>query len=265
MPRNHLWAQPFKTSGWTGYWPQPGVKTNDIPMPTMNINDNGTRPIQIYGIHRGYASGVSPIWQGIYYQGVETQGNRWFANSGGVMAFFIRGGSGTMYFGRDEPAGRVVIDENGGGTWNGTLAGSLDYCGVPSRPGISAALQANKRDIRVTVTASTDDGGCGVTEYRVQAAVNGGSYGTDRVGGSTTYTNLTMGNTYAFRASALNGAGRSQWNYTGWIEIPLIGGKRYTGSAFATINSAKRFNGTAWVDLSTRKRYTGSAWTDITN
>ena len=268
MARTHVWAQPYKTSGWTGYWGQPGVKTNDIPMPTMNYNDtNSQRPIAIYGIARGYASGVSPIWQGIYYRGVETQGSRWFDQSGGVFAFFIRGGAGTMYFGRDEGAGRIVIDENDGGTWGGTLAGQLDYAGVPSYPSISAVLQSNKRGVTVTIGASGDDGGSSLTEYRTQYSFDGSAWGGDRVnaGYVINFDNLIMGATYRFRTSSANGVGRSQWNYSGYITIPLIGGRRYSGSAFDSVLNAKRYTGTAWVDLVTRKRYTGSAWTDIVN
>jgi len=266
MAGNFLWGQPFNTNGYNGYWPNPGVKTDGIGMPTARLDFYGARPIYIGNIYRGYAAGPGSIWQGIYYQGVETQGGYVFPSSGGPFTFFIRGSAGTLRFGRDQPAGRQVIAENDGYTWDGTLAGSLDWAEVPTPPqGVNIIYDPATKMLNPVMGASADNGGSGIGSYWREYQVNGGTW----VGYGESYASLipaTPGATYRARYWARNGVGNSEPAYTPFVTIPYSGGRRMTGpSASTPITTSKRHDGTAWVDLVTRKRHNGSAWVDISN
>jgi hypothetical protein len=262
----YKWGDPEVTSGFNGPWSNPGVKTNDIPMPSFRLSRNGLRPFYMGGIRRGYASGPASISHGIFYAGVETAGNRKFNNSGGVMAFFIRGSSGTLYFGRDLGMGNTVISENSGFTWPGTLAGEFDFAEVPTAPtNAIALLGADKKTISFTITASINNGGSAISTYLRETSVNGGPYAGSTTAWHDTFVGIP-GNSYRFRFWARNGVGDSQDAYTATVVVPKAGGRRMTGPSSSTpITIAKRFNGSSWVDLSTRKIYKGSAFTDLTN
>jgi hypothetical protein len=266
MP-NHLWGQPFNTNGYNGYWPNPGVKTDGIPMPTARLDVLGNRPIFVGTIYRGYAAGPASIWHGIYYAGVETQGNHQFGGSGGDLTFFIRGSAGTLRFGRDEGAGRSVLSENEAFAWGGTLAGSMDWAQVPTIPLIpnSQGGQGNRYLFFGPGWSVADNGGSNVHSIIRQMAIDGGGWGYDTTNWAGTFEG-TPGHAYTFRFSAVNSVGYSEWSYTPTYYIPYSGGRRMTGPAASTpLTISKRFNGTSWVDLTTRKRHTGSGFADIGN
>lgn len=266
MP-NHQWGQPFNTNGFNGYWPNPGVKTDGIPMPTTRLDINGNRPIFVGSIYRGYAAGPASIWHGIYYAGVETQGNYQFGVSGGDLTFFIRGSAGTLRFGRDEGAGRSVQSENEAFAWGGTLAGSLDWAQVSTQPNIPQVQSGpGNRYIQFPYGWTTvDQGGSNVHTIIRQMSVDGGGWGYDTTNWAGTFEG-SPGHTYRFRFTAVNSVGYSEWSYTPNFFIPYSGGRRMTGPAASTpLTISRRLTASGWVDLTIRKRLTATGWVDISN
>lgn len=152
------------------------------------------------------------------------------------------------------------VSSEGNGAWSPS---KVSY-GVPSVPSTIATART-ARDVTVTVGAPSTNGGTVVTGYFVQYSTNSGStWSTAQAmtGQAYTYTNLTAGLTYRFRAYAVNATGNSAYTTAPDLFVPA-GGKRYNGSAWNSTTTAKRFNGTAWVDLTIAKRFNGTAWVDL--
>lgn len=263
---NYHWNGVDNSNGYNGWWPNPGVKTDGIPMPVFRQGRAGN-PFRLGAVHRDYAAGPGSIWQGIYYAGVETQGHTTFGGSGGQFTFFIRGSSGTLQFGRCVGCGRTVQSENEAFAWGGTLAGSFDWVESPTAPqAFSATLQADQRTINFSAVGSADGGGTGIFAYVRQMQVNGGAWHDQRTDWGTPFVG-TPGNSYRFELWAHNNSAlESLSTYTAVINVPYAGGRRATGPTTTTpLTTSKRFNGSAWVDLTTKKRYNGSAFVDISN
>lgn len=262
MP-HHNWADVTNSNGYNGYWPNPGVRTNSLLMPTTRPNRLGDRPIRIGTIYRDFASGPGSIWQGIFYQGVETLGEYLFPTSGGAFDFFIRGSAGTLQFGRCEPCGNTVQSENQVFSWNGMLAGALDYAQVSTEPWITHYQSGDK--FYFTDWDVADNGGSGIINILREVSIDGGSYGGMTTGWGSTY-NGEPGKSYRFRFTARNSVGDSEWWYTPVYWVEHSGGRRMTGAASSTpLTIARRRSGSTWVDLTTRKRHNGTSFVDISN
>ena len=81
---------------------------------------------------------------------------------------------------------------------------------------------------------------------------------------SYTYQNLTAGQTYTFRVSALNAVGASVASVSSSVLVTAAG-RRYDESlGWTNINNAMRYNGSAWTPITTVKRYDGTDWVDLT-
>jgi len=261
------WAGVDNTNGFNGYWPNPGVKTDGIPMPATRVGRGGAQPIYIGSIYRDFGTGPASVWQGIYYQGYESQGGLGpLGSSGGTFTFFIRGSAGTLQFGRCTGCGRSVQSENEAFSWGGTLAGALDYAEVPTAPqDADAYLDTTTGVFSFGLAGSASDGGSGLTAYIRQMSVNGGAYGSATTSWNSTVQGV-QGNTYQFEFWARNGVGDSLSIYTAPQTVPYRGGRRMTGpSASTPLQTTKRFNGSSWVDLTTRKRHNGASFVEISN
>lgn len=152
-----------------------------------------------------------------------------------------------------------AVSSEGAGAWSPTATAP----GIPSAPA-SITLSRTARNVTVSVGASATNGGSPITGYFVQYSSDGGStFSTaqETTAGSFTFTNLTAGLTYTFRALATNNVGNSTTVSTS-IFVPA-GGRRFDGTAWASTATAKRFDGSTFVDLSIAKRFNGTAWADL--
>ena len=154
----------------------------------------------------------------------------------------------------------AATNSEGYGPWSasGTSAG------VPSAP-ISISTTRTARDVLVSIGSSSSNGGSPITGYYVQYSSNSGSTWSSAqlvTGGSYTYTGLTAGLTYRFRAYATNAVGSSAFATATDLFVPA-GGKKWDGSVWASTTTAKRWDGSAWADLVTAKRWNGSSWVDL--
>lgn len=153
-----------------------------------------------------------------------------------------------------------AISAEGNGSWSSS---GTSY-GVPSAPA-SVTASRTARDVTVTVGASATNGGSVVTGSYVQYSTNSGATWSTAVattGNAYTFTGLTAGLTYRFRAYATNVTGSSAFATSSDLFVPA-GGKKWDGSVWTSTTIAKRWDGTAWADLSTAKRWNGSSWVDL--
>ena len=141
------------------------------------------------------------------------------------------------------------------------------YSRIPATPSsVSGTVNANKT-ITVNVAAITDPGGnpAITTTYNAQYSVDGGGYTATQssTGTAFTFSGLTPGKTYTFRAYTNNDAGQSaSFAYSSPVFLPS-GGKRFDGSSYISTQTAKRFDGSAWQTIVTAKRYDGSSWVNL--
>lgn len=234
------------------------VFTPGIPFPTMNLALNGHRPVIIYGIYLAYVSGGSGNYGSCTYQGATTAGPYLFPDSGGTIQMELRHGSGTTYFGLNGWAQTTYDSGDGSPFVGGGLSGNIQYAGVPSAPPIAVATVSG-RTVSITVYASTDDGGAGISSYTVQYSTDGGStWGGTVYGGSCTYNNLPPGD-YIFRAYAGNEVGASAASITEVVRV-RSGGKVRVDGAWVDGLAKVRVAG-VWKDATVKVRESG-AWHD---
>lgn len=143
----------------------------------------------------------------------------------------------------------------------GSYGASGFIAGVPTAPS-AINLVRNARNVTVSISASTSNGGATITSYTVEYN-DGSGWGNAQniTSGSYTYTNLPAGKTYQFRTWATNSTGNS--GYTSFSIFVPAGGKRWDGSSFVSTSTAKRWDGSAWVDVLTAKRWDGATWVDL--
>lgn len=177
------------------------VGSNVGGYPTGNLNLSGGRPVAINGITvNGSRSGGNNFLSVARVGGTAQVRINW--NTSFRLNF-------TRYIGN---GGSIIRGPGVGGTanWtNGGLQGNYVWSTVPTQPS-SISLSPSGTSIRVQAGTSSSNGGSGITRYRIQMSVNGGSYGTNRDTRDTTYTNLTPGNNYRFRVFSTNSNGDSQ-------------------------------------------------------
>lgn len=155
-----------------------------------------------------------------------------------------------------------AVDSEGVSGWSNVYGNSVT-AGVPTAPQAINAVRS-ARNVAINITGSASDGGSPITGYMV--AYNDGSGWSTPVamsGTDYTYTNLPAAKTYTFRVYAENSAGTSAYATTATGIYVAAGGKRWTGSAFASTTTAKRWNGSAWTDITNAKRWNGSSWIDL--
>ena len=151
---------------------------------------------------------------------------------------------------------------------------AINYDRRPAAP--STVTPVLNADRSITVTSNAVSSPAGTPTYYVasSASSDGGatwgafsSYITIPGNGlSYTYTlgSLPQGLTYRFRMYASNSDGNSGETISASSVFLPAGGRRWTGSAWASTQTARRWNGSSWVNLTTAKRWNGSSWVNLT-
>lgn len=219
--------------------------------PTGNINLSGSRVVINAGVSLNGSFGG-----GFTGAGADTSGNVFITSSGAFTTL-------TGY-----PGNGFNMVASTGFTWNGGFQGTFFWYTVAAPP-LACNVSKVNRDVTVTTTPSTDQGGESVDSYGIQyrSSSDGGlswsAWGnTQTTGGSYTYSNLTPGLTYQFRNYGNNAAGSSAATVSSNVFISA-GGRRWDGSTWTPTTTSKRWNGSSWVDLTISKRWNGSAWVDL--
>lgn len=152
---------------------------------------------------------------------------------------------------------------NSDGTSGYTYSTAVTIPTVPSAPALINVTSVAGLDMTVGISTSASNGGEPITGYTMEYNNGSGWTGsTPVVGNSVTYTNLTPGLNYQFRAYATNAIGNSAYATSATVFLSA-GGRRWTGSAWIPTATAKRWTGTAWVPLTTAKRWNGSTWVNL--
>ena len=158
---------------------------------------------------------------------------------------------------------------NSSNSWGaGAWSSSRFIAGIPSAPQSISATRSG-RNVTVTITGSSTNGGATITAYTVQRSDDSGATWTDAQNidsGSYTYVNLTAGKTYVFRAYATNSTGDSAVATSSSVFVSAYGKRVDATNAFVTINTGQRYDANGggagvpgWVSLSTSKKYADSA------
>jgi hypothetical protein len=157
---------------------------------------------------------------------------------------------------------KVLATDSEGSSAYSTTASII---GVPVAP---TAIAATRVGHDVIVLAGQSEGANPAIPYSAQYSTNGGLTWSTTVAmsgsgtGTYTYTNLPPALTYIFRVYSTNAIGNSAYTTSSGVFVPA-GGKRWTGSAWATATTVKRWDGSSWVDVSSAKRWNGSAWIEL--
>lgn len=120
---------------------------------------------------------------------------------------------------------------------------SVAIATVPSAPASVSGVRSG-RSVTVTVGASSSTGGDPITSYGIQYSNDGGSTWSAAVSADAnlqhTFTNLTTGTTYVFRAYATNDIGNSPTTSSAGIFISGYG-KRFVSTPItgATVNGSE--------------------------
>lgn len=179
--------------------------------PSGNVNADGNHVVNIESVALQGA-----ISAGHGYN-VQFQGNNNL-----VIYYNTDGGNGSLNFTRYLNNGGSISSSTGD-TWSGGgLWATVNWSTVPGAPSSFSATRTG-RSVRLSLGATPDDGGAGVSSYWVQYSTGGGAYGTtgDITSGSFTYNSLTPGATYSFRGFANNGNG-SGAPRTVSVTIPVL-------------------------------------------
>lgn len=263
MAKSYSWGSAVTNTSFSGY-PGDFCYRGGISWPTFRVAANGNRPAAIYSysavsLSNGYMT--------------SNYGSGTFGNLSGSFQERIYNTGGTMTFGRSSTDGGTITDNGDGGTWSGSIPGSLSYAEVPSAPQTPAASSVTPASATVTWTAPSDDGGASVTGYRVQRALDSGfttSVVNFTVGVVYTYsdTTVTPGTTYYYRVFAINsvatGASTTGPASTGVSVTVKAGGRRWDGSVEVSTAVAMRWDGSAEVPITTAVRWNGTAEVALT-
>lgn len=229
--------------------------------PGGRIDKNGNYPVLVTAINPHLASNVRTAT----VVGVGA-GSIYYSSGGGSSSVIIYGNPGTLNFRVAGSGGSQTYFSNGspGASYGGSLVGSFDWAYVNTAP---ASISVSKNALSVTVTVGVAGGSdaSSPSSYQVEYSKDGGAWtGTATADGSrqVTYSGLTPGSSYTFRAWANNNVGSSAVVTSSSVLITAWG-KRWNGSAWVDSVNAKRWNGSAWVDLTIAKRWNGSAWVDL--
>jgi len=109
----------------------------------------------------------------------------------------------------------------------GAWSASTFRAGVPSAPATISATRSGL-SVTVTITASATNGGAAVSAYTVERSTDGVTWTNPQniTSLSYTYTNLTPGLSYTFRAYATNSTGTSAYATSSSVFVSAYG-KRY--------------------------------------
>lgn len=261
MANTLTWGgNPDNTSGYTSG--SAYFQTSGLDWPDGNPDLGGTRRVYMYSCDADYMSGGTGAYARVTKDG-ETSGAAGWRSSGGSFNFRVGHTSGTQYVGRNTAASGSMVSSVDGRVFDGPICGSLSWATYPLAPR-SPQVTRTGRDVKITFSGPSSNGGATITRYEAQYSTNGGSTykGTKTTTtGSVTFEDLPPGS-YKFRIYAVNTLGAGADVETSTVVVPA-GGKRASGESFVSTQIARRWNGTAWVDLTTAKRYAGTAFTDL--
>ena len=141
--------------------------------------------------------------------------------------------------------------------------GLPNYDRKPSAP--SSVVAVVNADKTITVTVNGVSSPAGTATYYVAYSKDGAAYTGTQSGTSNVYTfsGLTPGANYVFRAYATNSDGTGGTTYATSVLLPS-GGKLWNGTAFVNCTTTKLYNGTSWVNITIAKRYDGTNWVNLT-
>lgn len=123
---------------------------------------------------------------------------------------------------------RTRAVSNTSNSWGtGAWSASTFRAGVPSAPATISTSRSGL-SVTVTITASATDGGATVSAYTVERSTDGVTWSSPQDISSLTYTytNLTPGQSYTFRAYATNSTGASATQASSSVFVSAYG-KRY--------------------------------------
>lgn len=184
----------------------------------------------------------------------------------GGSAIFELDFNGSTYFGRSTSG---TSEDSYGGTFAGTLGGSVEWIESPNSPTGLAAVSSPTTPgaIDLSWNAPSDNGGASIEGYRIQystsptfaSGVTTIDHGTSR---TRTITGLTPGVVYYFRVAAKNEvtelAGTTSTYSSTDSALVLSGMKVWNGSSWRPA-SVRVWDGSAWRPA-TVKVWNGSAW-----
>lgn len=225
-------------------WPRPPGQPG---APTLTRTSNGAS----IGITSQTPS--SPVAIDAYQYAYSTDNSNW---SG---ALSMSGNTATLSVTATQ--GYYIITQAHSSEGWGAWSPSSYIAGIPSAPSSITATRS-ARNVTVTISGSSTNGGATITSYMVQSSADGGATWTTAQNissGTYTYSNLAPAITYLFRAYATNSTGNSAYANSYGVFVPA-GGKRYDGTAWQSMTTAKRFDGTAWNDIATSARFDGTNW-----
>lgn len=160
------------------------------------------------------------------------------------------------------------------GSKNGTTYGAINYDRKPATAGAVTATVNTDKTITVNVASTTSPAGA-ATFYLSYSSDNGATWSADVGAPGTqipntsnytherTFTGLTPGLNYRFRAYATNTDGTGGTTTMSTNVFLPSGGKMFNGTTFVPTTTAKIYTGTAWVDITTAKIYTGTTWANL--
>lgn len=176
--------------------------------------------------------------------------NYWLVAGGSYSVTFDMNGS--AYFGR---GGGGSCSDSYGTSWSGTLGGGYRYVQAPSAPqGLVLALTGVAGEVQASWSAPADNGGAGVSGYRITHDDNAGyssPTNTDDTASPLLISGLTPGSTLYAKVAAKNAVTDAAgtvgvYSATASVFIPS-GGKVWDGAAFVPGN-VKVWDGAAFVD-----------------
>lgn len=160
------------------------------------------------------------------------------------------------------------------GSTGGPTYGAINYDRKPATAGAVTAVVNPDKTITVSVASTTSP--AGAPSFWLAYSTNGGTTWSTAVSApgtnvpstanythTRTYSGLTPGLNYRFRAYATNTDGTGgTTTMTSDVFLPS-GGKIFNGLTFVPTTTAKIFTGSSWVDITTAKIYTGTTWANL--
>lgn len=210
-----------RVSSYTDNWVQ---TTSGVALPTnATLAANGKRPVYVntarcYWAGRGGSRSIKLIIGGKSSATKTVAADSEAFSSGNISIGYLSANGGTVsvkidsngsfYFGRNSDTGTTV--DSSGYSWEGGLAGAVDYFTVPTAPSSVSVVQASLENaVNVSWSAPSSNGGSAITSYTLQWAYNSSFTGaTTIVTGSTAtshkITGLTYGSTVYVKVAAVN-------------------------------------------------------------
>lgn len=125
--------------------------------------------------------------------------------------------NGGMNFGRGSGGSGTYIGSNSGTTWGTSIAGQYLYAQAPAAPTNVGLDQITPTSIRYRFSGN-DNGGAGITGWKIQYSKNSNFSGATTINGTgtTTVSGLTPNTRYYFRSAGVNIVTSNQGTYGPW-------------------------------------------------